>query len=397
MDRRQLLFGMAATGLAGQFDLTQLAAQAFPADVSKKKLRIYPPDIDLNDPHGPIKTCIEESTMYDGTLRSEISEYAPDGTRISLRWEREGKVGHSTADMHSQEVRDEQGRLVKHIFSYPAQISKETYYSYDATGRMLTETHNDSADRTDYSYAPDGGMTSVQTFDPRTIERTRVAAFGGSYWDAAFSGFGVPAGGRVITAYDQNKNGIDQRVCTVDGQLVTHTIRKYDADEQLLEDSVVELNLDLLMLERLTDEQRQLMTPEHIQMMSRGFAALSKEPPKTTYTYDDEGRLTRSLQRSMGTEVLTEIRYNEQGDRIEEHRSYRDNSRFGIGVPISFDSQGEPVARTEARQNAEGRLLPPDEVVKHSYQYDDHGNWTERATYINDRSPSIARRTLTYY
>jgi hypothetical protein len=130
-------------------------------------------------------------------------------------------------------------------------------------------------------------------------------------------------------------------------------------------------------------------------MMSKGFAALSKEPPKTTYRYDDEGRLTRMLQRSMAFEVLTTIRYNEKGDRIEERKKYRDNSKFGVGVPISFDSQGEPVPQTETKP--ENRILPPDEIVKHSYQYDQYGNWTERVASVTDQPSRVTRRTLTYY
>src|SRR5207245_10442608 len=130
----------------------------------------------------------------------------------SSRGRRDRKLGHPPADSQSQEIRDQQGRRVKFISASPGQAIKETYYSYDAAGRMSTETHNDSADRTDYSYAPDGTMASVRTFDPRTIERTRNAAFCGSTWMAAFSGFGVPMGGRVVITYDQNKNGIDQRV-----------------------------------------------------------------------------------------------------------------------------------------------------------------------------------------
>jgi hypothetical protein len=395
MDRRQLLLGMAAAGLAGQLDLTQLAGQTGPAEVSKRKVRMYPPDIDLNQPRGPIKTCVEESTLYGGALQTQISEYAPDGKMSSSRWERDGKVEHSSSDNQIQGVRDEQGRLVKFISVYPGQPIQETYYSYDAAGRMLTETHNESADRTEYSYAPDGTMTSVQTFDSGTIERTRNSAFCGSAWDGAVCGFGVPTGGRVVTTYDQNKNGVDQRVYTGDGQLVSRSIRKYDDDEQLLEESVVEQNLGLLMLENMPAEERALLTPEYAQMMSKGFAALSKEPPKTTYRYDDEGRLTRMLQRSMAFEVLTTIRYNEKGDRIEERKKYRDNSKFGVGVPISFDSQGEPVPQTETKP--ENRILPPDEIVKYSYQYDQYGNWTERVASVTDQPSRVTRRTLTYY
>jgi hypothetical protein len=391
MDRRQLLLGMAAAGLAGRFDLTQLAHN--PAEVSKK-MRTYPPDVDRNQPRGPIKTCIEESTLYDGALQSQVSEYAPDGKMISSRWERDGKVEHSTSDNQTQEIRDDQGQLVKFISTSPGQATIDIDYSYDAAGRILTEAHNESTDRTEYSYAPDGTMTSVQTFDPRTIERTRNAAFAGSTWMAAFCGFGVPTGGRVVTTYDHNKNGVDQRVYTTDDQLVSHSICKYDADEQLLEEAVVEQNLGLLMLERIPAEQRQLMTPEQVQMMGRGFAVLSKEPPKTTYAYDDEGRLTRMLQRNIGFEVLTTIRYNEHGDKIEERQKFNDNSRFGVGVPVSFDSQGEPVP---TEQKPEGRTLPQGNVVQYSYQYDQYGNWTERVASVEDQPARITRRTLTYY
>jgi hypothetical protein len=114
-------------------------------------------------------------------------------------------------------------------------------------------------------------------------------------------------------------------------------------------------------------------------------------------TYDDEGRLTRMLQRSMAFEMLTTIRYNEQGDRVEERKKYNDNSRFGVGVPISFDGQGQPVAQTGAKQNPEGRILPQDEVVKYSYRYDEHGNWTEKVADITGQPPRVTRRTLTYY
>ena len=50
-----------------------------------------------------------------------------------------------------------------------------------------------------------------------------------------YSALACPPGGRVVTTYDQNKNGVDQSVLASDGQLVSHSIRKYDKDEQLKE------------------------------------------------------------------------------------------------------------------------------------------------------------------
>jgi len=142
VDRRQLLLGMAATGLVGQFDVAQLAGQTGAAQASKKKVKMYPPDIDLNQPRGPIKTCMEESTQYDGALQTQISEYAPDGKMISSRWERDGKVEHSTSDNQIQEIRDDQGRLVKFVSASPGQAIIDIDYSYDAAGRILAEAHN---------------------------------------------------------------------------------------------------------------------------------------------------------------------------------------------------------------------------------------------------------------
>jgi len=81
-------------------------------------------------------------------------------------------------------------------------------------------------------------------------------------------------------------------------------------------------------------------------------------------------------------------------DRIEERQKFSDISRFGVGVPISFDSQGEPVA---TKEKPEGRTVPPDNVVQYSYHYDQYANWTERVAYVMDQPPRVTRRTLSYY
>jgi len=61
------------------------------------------------------------------------------------------------------------------------------------------------------------------------------------------------------------------------------------------------------------------------------------------------------LQHSMGFDVLSTIRYNEHGDRIEEGQKFIDNARFEFGVPISFDSQGKPVP---TKEKPEGQTVP---------------------------------------
>jgi hypothetical protein len=56
MDRRQLLLGMTAVGLAGQFNLSELLqAQILDTNQSPKATIFYPPDIGLDEPRGPVK------------------------------------------------------------------------------------------------------------------------------------------------------------------------------------------------------------------------------------------------------------------------------------------------------------------------------------------------------
>src|SRR5205807_947249 len=64
MDRRQLLFGMSALGLAGSLNLNELvSAQGRHISDQGPKVRMYPPDVELNEPRGPVKMCREETTM----------------------------------------------------------------------------------------------------------------------------------------------------------------------------------------------------------------------------------------------------------------------------------------------------------------------------------------------
>jgi YD repeat-containing protein len=395
MDRRQLLFGMTALGLAGSLNLNELvSAQGIGvSDQGPNVKRIYPPDVELNEPRGPVKMCLEETIMPDGSVMTDIREYSPEGKMVSSRMERDGRLTYSSADRLQTEVRDDQGRLVKSVSGDRGGQSREYSYTYDNVGRMLTIVNNETSDRTEYHYGSDGVMTSIQTFDPKTIERTRNAAFAGSAWDAATSGFGVPTGGRVIISYDKNGNGTEMRVLAPDGQLVTQIVRKYDVDSRLLEEKPLQRNIAFLMLDRMSPEERARFTPEQIAVLNEGMAG--KKPSQTTYTYD-QGRLVQTLDRNMVFEKTKTIRYNDHGDKIEERTAYKENSVIPIGVPYSFDKEGNLIP-TGAPEHPERSYLPTDSEARYAYRYDSYGNWTER-TETRDGSTAITtRRTLTYH
>jgi hypothetical protein len=237
-------------------------------------------------------------------------------------------------------------------------------------------------------------MTSVQTFDPKTIERTRNAAFAGSAWEAANSGFGVATGGQVIVIYDKNDNGIELRVLAPDGQLVTQIVRKYDADSRLLEEKPLKQNIAFLMLDRMSPQQQAGFTPERIEALNNWMEG--KKPAQTTYKYDAKGRLVETLECNMMFERTKTIRYNDYGDKIGERTTFKDNAVIPIGVPQSFDEAGNLIP-TAAPERPERSYLPPDSDVRYSYRYDSHGNWTERITNDPDGSSGTTRRELTYY
>jgi hypothetical protein len=245
MDRRQVLIGLTATGVAGSLNLNELLSSQSGASATKNAAARYShmSDGERRELLGPVKLCIEEGPNLVTT-----KEYGPDGKVVTIHMEQDGKPLYSPSDSAYSEERDAQGRILR--FSSPDREGaiKETSYDYDKkTGRLQTVTNNQDSDRTVFNYTTDG-MTSIQTFDPKTIEETRNAAFSGSAWEASAVGFGVPMGGIVTTIYDKSDNPIELQIHTPDGQRITRMVRSYDADGRLKEERTLEKNLTFLML-----------------------------------------------------------------------------------------------------------------------------------------------------
>jgi hypothetical protein len=402
MGRRQLLLGLAATALAGQANLGPMLSAQTPDAASPTRATVaYSPVLYLSEPRGPVKTCIEEITLPNGSLLTNISEYTVDGKLVSSRSERDGQIEDSTNDDDHAEVRDAQGRLLKSVSENSAGVKATSFYTYDSSGRILTITNSENSDRTEYNYAPDGAKTAVRTFDPKTLQRTSRASFGGSPWRAVELGFGVPIGGTVITTYDKNNNETETRVVAADGQILTQIVRKYDSAGRLLEEKPVQLSLGPVMLDGMPPKDRARLTPEQMEVRSKRVAsfAVGEKPSQSTYTYDALGRVIQALDRNQTFEKTKTIRYNDYGDRIEERTAFKNNSKIPIplGVPYSFDDDGNPVPSKPGSKAAAIRLLPPDTRVQYTYQYDSHGNWTERIEMHDNGYTETARRTLTYY
>jgi len=374
MDRRQVLLGMTAMGLAGQLKLGQLlSAQSVETNSPVSKAEHQRLTTRERDGlRGAVKTCVEDAPTHHG--RSVTSkEYGLDGELLSVRSEMDGQplYSFSASDWLDTDVRDSQDRMVKKVYGRRGEPARENLYSYDDGGRLQTFTISEHS-RTEFHYPVDGGKISVQTFDPKTIEGIRGAADAGSGWYEAEMGVGVPMGGNVTMIYDSGDRPTEMQVRSADGQLVTRMVRTYDAQGRLTEEKYLEQNLDLLMLDSMPPEKRASLSPDQIQQLHEFFGSLGKAERGTTFTYDDQGRVTETRERNFVFDKTTSILYNEPGDKIRER--------------ITFQS-----VRSERSH------WPPDSDIRNAYQYDTHGNWTKRTETRADGSSAVTRRVLTYY
>jgi len=131
MDRRQVLLGMTAMGLAGQFNLGQLSsAQSVETNspVSKAEHQQLTAR-EWAGLRGPVKTCVEDTPIYQGRSVT-TKEYGFDGELLSFRSEIDGQPSRSfsASDFLDTEVRDSQGRLLKKVYGKRGEPAHENLY-----------------------------------------------------------------------------------------------------------------------------------------------------------------------------------------------------------------------------------------------------------------------------
>ena len=323
------------------------------------------------------------------------SEYAIDGQLLSNRSEIDGQLSYSSSDWVHTKIHDSQGRLAKSIWGKRGEPASETLYSYD-DARLAVVTNSENSYRLEYHYQADGSKTSIQTFDPKTIEQRRHGAVGSSVRDAAQMGFGVTMGGNVTTIYNSDDQPAEISIRTADGQVVSRIVRTYDAEGRLIEEKPLEQNMALVFLDMMPPEQRALLSPQQVQAWNKGLNAFSKAPARMTVAYDSQGRIKETMERNKFFEKTTAIFYNEQGDKTRERTTFKNNSTVPSGVPYTFDEDGNLIPRA-APEHPETPFPFEDTDVRYQYRYDSYGNWTERAETRADGSSVTTSRKLSYY
>jgi hypothetical protein len=343
MDRRQLFLGAAALGLLTNLNLNHLLV----AQVGKVNVGSYPSDRERAGLRGSVKTCSD----FIGTETESVSEqeYAADGRLLVWR-----------------------GRL------FTGNV--ESIYSYDGTGKLIRVTSSGSGVIDEFHYDEQGKKIRVRTVPPRPSQEG-MAAIGEIMFEMAEEGNDLNGGGTVTTRYNDDDQPVESLVRDAHGVLVTRITHNY-ANGRLAGEILVKENLDLPKefleqpsVEQLSEQQQRAMRAQIKELLSqKGLDSVER-----SYVYDNEGRVSRATMQMGNLRTETSTTYNDHGDKA-------------VTVRNQSGSLGEPPDRPKPAHIHSDRS-----EVRYFYEYDSHGNWTEKTDKEVDGSSSETHRKLTYY
>jgi YD repeat-containing protein len=341
---------------------------------------------------GPVKSSHEESSYPNITdaagkaleVRFEhTTVYDPDGRILSARSRNSDGSQWVTRYEYSNS-----GQLLKIASGTEGQALTETTYSYDPQGRIEKITTNGRTETpVFFRYDEHGGKAKVQT--SRASDYRPNVATGGSPFEAADMAPNLPDGGTTTTIYDGHDRPTEVQVRDTNGELVNRALRTYDAQGHVSEEKQIYDNLATMFppetRQKLLDDSGlsadQLRQELHAQLttLMKGQA----EPYSVSYRYDSGGRLVHTGRRIFNHEDEIDTTYNEQGDTESE-----------ITRSTRPEPENEPTAPGPQSSYSETR---------YSYQYDQHGNWTEKTVSYRSssdaafQSSTVIKRSLTYY
>jgi hypothetical protein len=192
----------------------------------------------------------------------------------------------------------------------------------------------------------------------------------------------LPGGGTGITTYDEKDRPTEVQVLDAQSATVSRAIRVYDEqgnvteEKQILDDPLNLIPVDARARILADSGASSADLREHLKKLMGGHEGVSSE----AYSYDTQNRVTEKRRRFFNRDETIETTYNRQGDVATE---------ITRSLPGSGDQD-----QTLPAQNSEARF---------TYQYDDHGNWTEKVTSYSSspgapfETTGTIRRTHTYF
>jgi YD repeat-containing protein len=351
-------------------------------------------DLDPWDLHGPVRA-----------LRTHFAEWNPDTgdwwplrSRAVASFRPDGQLNES--EYHNPDgsvvrhvrVYDEIGRLTEEQWWANERLTNRALHTYDVDGRPAS-SRTVAADGTEREaelcrYDDVGRKTkvvflSVPESSTASCPTSSCAMhYGVEGSDAAYA---APGATTSTTTYDERELPSEVSFHDANGTRIFRVMFSRDADGRVQSErmqferpetffrSPADVNVP-------TDERESLA-----EILTAAFE--DRTLSLATYAYDEKGRRIETVRRmgQLSEERMT-CRYDEHDNPVEQ-----------VTVSLSHDMRiDDGAVRIE-----EG----PSHVqhVRFDYQYDVHGNWTERVVWqrtgsdTDDRRSNIERRTITYY
>lgn len=383
MDRRQMLFGMTALGVASRFKLEAMLGQTVKPSTGSSTSA-------SNRERAGLRGLVRKVTS-DG----RITEYDLNGNELLSVYENSKWVITRTYN--------NAGHLQHLISKQPDGKTVEEKYTYDSAGRIQSIVDNRGNQAT-FTYDDQGLKTGVRSVMPQP-DRQNVA-FGSAdvLFSSAEAGFNLTEGGNITTSYNKDDQPWAVEIKDNEGYVLTRILRDYDSEGHLTSEKLVSEDpgggFAKEIWAKLPDEQK---SPELLKQIREQLRATSKvfgQSTLRTYKYNSQNRVMKTSIESGFLLQEIETSYNEQGDVSEEKTTYSEGaSSLPVGVPFHLDEQGRLVSEKPKSEWPEQPPFPEPTTIRYEYQYDTLGNWTEKKTFFpaGERSPFIQRRVLEYY
>ena len=395
MDRREMLFGTAAMGLATRVDFSSfLNPQHIEngGEPMPEKFRVS--DRERAQLRGLVKTVVE------GERRTE---YDLQGNFLS--WRYKNPDGREYGDSYTY---DASGRLLTIVSRTWEGSTVQKVYQYDEKGRLLTITSSDG-EHTTFEYDTAGHKTGTRVIK-KMSDRQGSAAIG---MDAEFADtdgsllqdfhFGGNASS-FKTIYNERDQPMETKAYDADGRVLGRLIRTFDdkgrinGTKEMIDDPLSRFPEKQLneMIEQAAAQSG--VTREEVRsQLSKQFAVIQRGSDKT-YTYDSEGRVAKVTFNTgmLGTATRT-CAYNDHGDVILEHTVMVMDARIPFGAPFHVDESGKAIPDNASSESHTPTGLEEPRDTHYSYEYDAQGNWTEKTTTFSKESSFTTRREISYY
>ena len=157
---------------------------------------------------------------------STTTEYAPDGRILERR------IGNSDGSIWvTSYTYYADGRLLKTVSGKAGSAAdSQTTYLYDDARRLVGVESGDNV-KMSYRYDEKGRKSVIESYDSKPLPPNTAYA---PHWEGTELGFAPYPGGTLTTSYNEQGVATGAELRDVDGTLVGHIVRKFDAEGRVI-------------------------------------------------------------------------------------------------------------------------------------------------------------------